>query len=122
MDDRFMPDKTWFAVRTCVANHEPKPWGPHDLEPGQVDYEERITIWRAIDFDAAIAMAEAEAERYVEDLGGEVLPLTQAYALAMKPANGVEVFSLIRRSGLTTEDYLDRHFAMGTERQHRADV
>lgn len=116
-----MPEETWFAVRTFVANNEEKPWGPHDLEPGQVDYEERVTLWRAASFDAAIAMAEEEAEKYVEDLGGEVLSLTQAYALAMTPGHGVEVFSLIRRSELTTDAYLERHFDTGTERQHRVD-
>ncbi|HMM94843.1 hypothetical protein [Phycicoccus sp.] len=116
-----MVDETWFAVRTLVANNEERPWGPHHLPPGQIDYEERITLWRAAGSDAAIAMAEEEAERYVEDLGGEVLGLTQAYALATKPAHGVEVFSLIRRSELTAEDYLGRHFDTGTEHQHRAD-
>lgn len=115
-----MTDATWFAVRTFVANNQEKQWGPDDLEPGQVEYEERITLWRAPDIDAAIAMAEEEAQGYVEDLGGEVLPLTQAYAMFTKPAHGVEVFSLIRRSELTTEAYLDRHFDTGTERQTRS--
>ena len=116
-----MSDASWFAVRTFVANNEKKPWGPRDLEPGQVDYEERITLWRADDVDAAIAMAEEEAQGYVDDLGGEVLSLTQAFALFMEPAHGVEVFSLIRRSALTTEAYLDRHFDTGTEHQMRAE-
>lgn len=64
-------------------------------------------------------MAEDEAHSYVEDLGGEVLSLTQAYAMFTKPDHGVEVFLLIRRSELTTEAYLDRHFDTGTERQTR---
>ena len=95
--------------------------GPHDLGLGQIDYEERITLGRAPDIDAAIAMAEEEAQSYVEDLGGEVLSLTQAYAMTTKPGHGVEVFSLIRRSELASEAYLDRHFDTGTEHQARAD-
>ena len=95
--------------------------GPRDLEPDEVDYEERITLWSAQDIDAAIAMAEEEAQGYVDDLGGEVLPLTQAYALFMEPDHGVEVFSLIRRNTLTTDAYLDRHFDTGTEHQTSAD-
>ena len=115
-----MSDATWFAVRTVVANNEEMPWGPHDLQPGQIDYEERITLWHAPDIEAAIAMAEEEAQGYVEDLGGEVLSLTQAYAMLAEPGHGAEVFSLIRRSELTTDAYLDRHFDTGTEHQSRA--
>lgn len=111
-----MSDATLFGGRTFVASNEEKPWGPHDLQPGQIDHEERITLWRAPDIDAAIALAEEEAQNYVGDLGGEVLSLTQAYAMFTKPDHGVEDFSLIRRSELTTDAYLDRHFDTGTER------
>ncbi len=115
-----MADKQWFAVRTIVANNEKRPWGPTNLDPGQIDYEERITIWRTESAEQAIALAEAECQRYVDDLGGDVLQLTQCYALAMKPGHGVEVFSLIRRSELLPDQYLDRHFDTGTEHQSTA--
>lgn len=62
-EDAAMADETWFAVRTLVANHEDQPWGPHDLEPGLIDHEERTTLWRAPDIDAAIVMAEQAATR-----------------------------------------------------------
>ncbi|GAA2742954.1 hypothetical protein GCM10009868_14930 [Terrabacter aerolatus] len=112
-----MVEQQWFAVRMIVAETENQPWGPRDLEPGEIDFEERITLWRAESVDAAIAMAQDECERYVDDLGGEVLGLRQAYALAMKPGHGVEVFSLIRRSELLPGEYLDRHFDTGSEHQ-----
>lgn len=48
---------------------------------------------------------------------GEVLGLSQAYALAMKPGQGSEVFSLIRRSELLPDEYLDRHLDTGREHQ-----
>jgi len=115
-----MSDKQWFAVRTVVAINENRPWGPRDLNPGEVDYEERITLWRAESADEAIAAAEVEAARYVNDLGGDVLGFSQCYALATKPDHGAEVFSLIRRSGLLPDAYLDRHFDTGTEHQTTA--
>ena len=58
-----MADKQWFAVRTIVANNEKRPWGPTNLDPGQIDYEERITIWRTESAEQAIALAEAECQR-----------------------------------------------------------
>jgi hypothetical protein len=117
--DGSMADNQWFAVRTIIANNENRPWGPRNLDPGQIDYEERITIWRAATAKEAMALAEAECQRYVEDLGGDVLGLTQSYALAMKPGHGAEVFSLIRRSDLLPDEYLDRHFDTGTEHQSK---
>ena len=112
-----MAEQQWFAVRTIVADNENQPWGPRDLDPGQIDFEERVTLWKAESVDAAIAMAQEECESYVDDLGGEVLGLSQAYALGMKPGHGVEVFSLIRRSELLPGEYLDRHFDTGSEHQ-----
>jgi hypothetical protein len=35
--DCWMADKQWFAVRTIVANNENRPWGPTNLDPGQID-------------------------------------------------------------------------------------
>lgn len=75
-----------------MAEMENQPWGPHDLGTGEIDYEERITLWRAPSVDAAIAYAEAEAARYVEDVGGEALGFAQAYSLGDDPGHGVEVF------------------------------
>jgi hypothetical protein len=116
-----MAEDAWFAVRTVVAEMENQPWGPDDLGPGENDHEERITLWRAPSLDAAIAYAEAEAARYVEDVGGEALGFAQAYSLGDDPGHGVEVFSLIRRSSLPPERYIDRHFDTGTEHESSGD-
>jgi hypothetical protein len=97
---------TWDSVR-CVFRF------PGDL------FEERITLWRAASFDDAISLAEAEAAQYVKDVDGDYVGLAQAYLLAADLAEGAEVFSLIRGSGLTTKDYLDRFFDTGAERQQR---
>jgi hypothetical protein len=94
----------WFSVRSVVKFDD--------------DFEERIVVFEGADFDAAIARAESESQEYVETLGcGEVLDLFQAYQLPDEPADGTEVFSLIRSSALDATTYLDRHFDTGTERQ-----
>jgi len=92
----------WYAVR-CVFRHRPVG-----------GYQERITLWRAASFDDAIGQAEAEAAEYP----AEYIGLAQVYALSDDPAaSGAEVFSLIRRSKLTPDAYLDRFFDTGAEFQ-----
>jgi hypothetical protein len=95
----------WFAVR-CIFRFEPVD------EPTPV-YEERITLWRAASFDDAIERAELEAEDYIADLDGEYLGVSQAYHLfaGEQLGDGTEVFSLMRRSALPAEEYVDRYFA-----------
>jgi hypothetical protein len=101
---------SWYGVR-CIFQH-----GPDD--PEATSYEERVTIWRARSFDEAIERAEAEAARYAADLQDVTdLGLVQAFALPEPPGQGAEVFSLIRDSPLPADDYLDRFFDTGRERQ-----
>lgn len=103
----------WVAVR-CIFRSE--------LD-GTSQYEERITLWRTTSMDEAIARAEADAHEYVALLSTppadphEYVGLAQAYLLADTPGDGAEVFSLIRDSDLTPEDYLDAFFDTGAERQ-----
>ncbi len=95
----------WFAVR-CIFRFEPG-------GEATAVYEERITLWRAASFDDAIERAELEADDYIADLDGEYLGVSQAYHLFAgdELADGTEVFSLMRRSDLRAEDYVDRYFA-----------
>ena len=105
----------WYAVR-CVIR-----W--RGASRKRRLYEERITLWRASDFDDAIARAETEAARYVETAGHEgtspqrCLDLVQAYRLDedVVPGDGVEVFSLLRSSDLGPRRYVNRFFATGDE-------
>jgi hypothetical protein len=100
---------TWFSVR-CVF----------ELTSDSRDersYEERITLWRANDFDAAVASAEAEAAEYAATLSATYLGLAQAFAIAGDVADGCEVFSLIRDSDLPPALYLDAFFDTGAEYQ-----
>lgn len=84
----------------------------------QPQYEERITLWRARSFAEAIKSAEAEAERYAGTGGFEYLHLAQVFnQKSVAVGNGSEVFSLIRTSPLTPNDYINRFFNTGFESQ-----
>jgi hypothetical protein len=98
----------WFSVRCILRFAERSP----------ATFEERITLWRAADFDQALSLAEAEAREYA-DLFGDCAyaGLAQAYALVEAPGHGTEVFSLMRDSALEPEAYLTRFFDTGRERQ-----
>ena len=98
----------WFSVR-CVLKSEDS-------------YEERITLWTADDFDAAIALAEAEAREHAKIVGMEYLGLAQAFHLFESDLrSGIEVFSLIRQSDLDPAAYLSAFFDTGTEFQRTVD-
>jgi hypothetical protein len=67
-----------------------------------------------------VVAARAEATEYSWE-GTEVLDLFQSFELDGPPATGAEVFSLIRRSPLPPDDYLDSFFDTGTELQQTSD-
>jgi hypothetical protein len=113
------PSEPWYAVRCVIRTAENRPWGPTDLTPGVSAYEERITLWRASSPEEAIARAEAEAKDHAETLGDTYVGLAQLYHLFDSPGDGAEVFSLIRDSPLDPDEYLDRFFDTGHERQRQ---
>jgi hypothetical protein len=74
-------------------------------------------LWQAQSIDQAIELAEQEAEDYASE-NMEFLGYSQAYALFESvPANGIEVFSLLRDSDLEPDKYIDTYFATGTEHE-----
>lgn len=110
----------WFSVRHILKN-----------EPA---YEERITIWDAEHFEAALALGRAEAQNYANTLhNGVVLPYFEVFRLfedpvygaadlvpvaggeAFSAAHGAEVFSLIRESHLGPNEYIEQFFDTGDE-------
>jgi hypothetical protein len=96
----------WFAVRCLFHDNSRRV------------YEERVTLWRAADFDQAIGLAEDEAREYAGDIEEtKYIGLAQAYHLSDEPMHGAEVFSLMRQSPLAPSDYINRFFDTGTERQ-----
>jgi pentatricopeptide repeat protein len=100
----------WFSVRS-VYRFE-------GGAKGRDVYEERVVLFKAEDFDAAIAKAEIEADGYVADLeDGEVVPIFQCYAMVDEPGDGAEIFSLMRVNDLEPDTYIDHFFDTGEERQ-----
>ncbi|SCL69485.1 hypothetical protein GA0070606_5096 [Micromonospora citrea] len=97
----------WYAVRSVFQYGNA---APHV-------YEERITIWRASSFDAAVVMAEAEAAEYTEGVDRVHLGFAQVHHLSAEPGHGAEIYSLMRDSNLPADAYLDRFFDTGDERQ-----
>jgi len=104
----------WYTVR-CVFSHK---FGATQRQKGPF-YEERLTIWRAASLESAIRQAECEAEEYAALIGCEYLGLAQAYKMTDDLGEGAEVFSLIRRSPLRAQKYIDRFFDSGNELQGR---
>jgi hypothetical protein len=81
-------------------------------------FEERLTLWHAPDLDSATELAWSEASDYASSLPGSLFTgLIQTYELYDAPGHGAEVFSLMRDSSLAADDYLDRFFDTGDERQ-----
>ena len=107
----------WYSVRCIFRAEVNTPWGPFDLEPGESAYEERVTLWRAGTAEEAIELAEEDAELYAAQIEVEYLGLAQSCRLAEQPGNGVEVFSLIRKSTLDSRRYVDAFFSTDTEYQ-----
>jgi hypothetical protein len=106
-------DRAWYAVRCVFAVGYPP-------EAAGKTYEERITLWQARSFDEAIERAETEANEYAAAIGdspSRYIGLAQAYQLFDAPADGAEVFSLMRQSELQPDDYLTRFFDTTSERQ-----
>lgn len=97
----------WFGVR-CIFQwrHE-------------ACFEERVTIWKANSFDEAIKKAEFEATEYAETNALIYLGLAQGFWMFGDTINeGTEVFSLVRASDLSIDDYLDTFYDSGQERQY----
>jgi hypothetical protein len=97
------PGAAWFAVRNVFRSGD--------------YYEERITLWNAPTFESAEKRAEQAAKEDAEILGEDLLGFAQVYRLFDFPANGTEVFSLIRGSDLEPDAYLSAYFDTGEERQ-----
>jgi hypothetical protein len=75
-----------------------------------------LTLWEADGFSAALNRGEEEARGYATSVGSEVIfvhvcPLGDGFA----PKDGSEVFSLMRRSSLSSSEYLDLLIDTGTE-------
>jgi hypothetical protein len=103
-----------FSTRTLIR------WDSHVPEKKKYVYEERITLWKAKDVEAAIKKSEKEAMRYARESGNKYLGFIQSYWLFDEiAADGVEVFSLLRESDLPPKKYIDAYFDTGSEKQRK---
>jgi hypothetical protein len=95
----------WYGVRTIY----------HWTEKGA--FEERVTMWKARSLALALEQAEIEAHEYeteeVQYCGFAQAYRTTAEDLPIEPS--VEVFSLLRHSALSPDEYVTKFFDTGTE-------
>lgn len=101
----------WYTVRCIFRAPDEDATSPNGW------YEERLTLWQARSHRAAIELAEAEAVRYASVTNCEYIGLAQSFHLFETPGDGKEVFSLIRGSGLSPTEYINRFFDTGRELQ-----
>ncbi|HKX29804.1 MAG TPA: DUF4288 domain-containing protein [Blastocatellia bacterium] len=120
-----MKKEPWYAAR-CVFQHLATERGPRQL------YEERIVLLKAQSFDEAIQRAEKEAADYCRELEGCIYTdyVDVFHLFEAKIGDGTEIYSIMRRSDLQPEEYLDQYYpdepadceALGeTHRWHNAD-
>ena len=112
---------SWFAVRCVFHDRHNTPGGHKDLATGEHAYEERITLWLAISADEAIELAEQEADQYAASVGSEYTGLAQSYWLEEEPGHGAVAFSLVRKSVLDPDSYVDAFFDTGLEVEETLD-
>ena len=105
-----MSSKPWFAA-LCVFRHAQL---SSKVEGGCV-YEDRVVLIRADSADEAIEKAEAEAATYASDQS-EFVGFTNVFCLyASSLRDKTEVYSRIRSSALSPDDYLDHFHDSGAE-------
>jgi hypothetical protein len=101
-----MSNSEWYAAKTIYQHHR------------LTVFEERVVLLQAADFDDALAKAEAEAAEYCITCGDTVyLGFVSVFHLFDETiGHGTEVYSLMRESELSAEDYLDHFYDDGKER------
>ena len=105
----------WFGVR--LLNR-------HTRAAGQT-FEERILIIRSQTAEDAIESAESISIQEYEDETTERLGYAMSFNIfdcnGPSLPHGTEVFSLMRESDLTPDEYLDRFYDSGAERTQHID-
>ncbi len=106
-------DQPWYAVK-CLFKHDNMKVNAEDATV----YEERIVLIKEYDFDKAIEKAEIEAREYANNIAGcEYVGFANGFHLFdKKVTNGTEIYSLMRESKLSVDDYLDSFYDDGNER------
>lgn len=99
-------NEPWYGVKCLFLHKDLK------LRNGKNNYEERVLLVRANNFDEAIEKAEKEATEYCNDLGGEVEYLKFCNAFHIYEStitDKTEIYSLITKSDLSKTDFINTH-------------
>lgn len=110
-------ENTWYAVKGLFR------W--YFKETGDTsNFEERVVVFWASSFDEALDLAEKEAITYcTEDPTAnfriESLNAYMAYLIDEPIVSGVEVFSRLMDSDLTSEKFLRRYYPKSHEHKTR---
>jgi hypothetical protein len=107
-----MSNDPWYSAK-CIFFHK----GLRDESDVPV-YEERIVLLKADSFDQAIEQAEEDAVQYASDVEDcEYCGFVDVYHLYDEAVgHGTEIYSLMRSSSLSIEDYLSTFYDTGAER------
>jgi hypothetical protein len=110
-----MSNLKWYGAKTIYKSYF------LDDDTLKTIFEERVVLLRATDFDHAIAQAETEAAEYCRCLDDtEYLGYVNVYQIAdATVGQGTEVYSLMRESDLSEENYLDHFYDDGKERAQK---
>jgi hypothetical protein len=105
----------WYAARCAFRHDGLRPSGRRKFV-----YEERTILVKAASASQAIQKAEVEARRYARRLDAFYLGFVETYHLFdRRIASGVEVFSLMRSSNLSSRQFVTRYLDDGTEHRRR---
>ena len=107
----------WYAAK-CIFKHH-----PDSTNALKALYEERVVLFQAQNFDDAVNQAEAEAAEYCADSGRcAYVGYVDIYHLPEDHVgHRVEVYSLMRESSLSADEYLNRFYDTGNERTQSFD-
>lgn len=106
-----MINEPWYAVKFLFLHSDLK------LRNGKNNFEERIILVKAKNFDDAFNKTEKEAIEYCEELVGvEYLNFCNAYHIAESRIDDLtEIYSLITASDLDQNNYIKNHYDTGGE-------
>ena len=79
-------------------------------------FEERIVLVRGFELDEAFDKAEQEAKKYAAENKSAFLACVGVYIVQDPIEDGAEVFSVLRESNTSNDDYLKTYYQTHSER------
>ena len=109
-----MNNEPWYGAKCVFLHTRIEGWA------GQV-FEERVVLVKANSLDEAIKRAESFATEYASDIEGcSYTGFANVFHIYDENiGNGSEVYSLMRTSDLSTNDYLNYFYDTGLERTQK---